>query len=144
MKILEDPRAHMSTGSPERFSSGPIWARPVALPQAERMLVRGHTGALVISLDFELHWGVRDHAPLDEAERARLLAARAGIPRILDLFDEFSVHATWAVVGLLFARSKEEAEAFRPEEQPNYRDARLGPYQEQLGTDECDDPFQFA
>jgi peptidoglycan/xylan/chitin deacetylase (PgdA/CDA1 family) len=100
-------------------------------------------GALVISLDFELHWGVRDHTPLDEAERARLLAARACIPRILDLFEEFSVHATWAVVGLLFARSKEEAEAFTPE-QPNYLDARLNPYREQLGTDERDDPFHFA
>ena len=134
----------MSTPSPQCFSSAPIWARSVAFPQAERKLVRGHSGALVISLDFELHWGVRDHAPLNQSERARLLAARATIPHILDLFDEFSVHATWAVVGLLFARSKEEAEAFRPEKQPSYRDARLDPYREQLGTDERQDPFHFA
>jgi len=137
----EAPRAHLSPPPSELLSSG--GARPVAYPRSEEKLVRGHTGALVISLDFELRWGVRDLWPLDEAERARLLAARACIPRILDLFEEFSVHATWAVVGLLFARSKEEADAFTPE-QPSYQEAQLNPYREQLGTDERDDPFHFA
>ena len=99
---------------------------------------------MVISLDFELHWGVRDQTPLDEAERARLLAARAAIPRILDLFDEFSICATWATVGLLFARSKKEAEAYTPAERPNYEDTRLDPYREWLGDDEHSDPFHFA
>jgi peptidoglycan/xylan/chitin deacetylase (PgdA/CDA1 family) len=98
----------------------------------------------VISLDFELHWGVRDHTPLDEAERARLLAARAGIPRLLDLFEEFSVHATWATVGLMFAHSREEVLAFRPEPQPRYQNASLDPYREPLGADEREDPFHFA
>ena len=105
---------------------------------------RDQAGALVISLDFELHWGVRDHVALDQAQRARLLAARAGIPRLLDLFDEFSVHATWATVGLLFARSRQEAEAFRPEVRPCYQNARLDPYGEPLGADEREDPFHFA
>jgi peptidoglycan/xylan/chitin deacetylase (PgdA/CDA1 family) len=106
--------------------------------------VGDQTGALVISLDFELHWGVRDRVLLDDAERARLLQARDGIPRILDLFEEYSVHATWAVVGLLFARSSEEAEAFRPHKEPHYRDARLNPYREKIGKGEDDDPFHFA
>jgi peptidoglycan/xylan/chitin deacetylase (PgdA/CDA1 family) len=110
----------------------------------EGKLVWEQTGALVISLDFELYWGVRDRVLLDNAERARLLRARAGIPRILDLFTEYSVHATWAVVGLLFARSREEAEAFRPPKEPNYRDARLNPYREQIGKGEDVDPFHFA
>jgi len=101
-------------------------------------------GAFVISLDFELHWGVRDHRPLSRAERSRLLAARDAIPRLLDLFDEFSISATWATVGLLFARSREEAQAFAPKRKPNYADPRLNPYSEQLGKDEKDDPFHFA
>jgi peptidoglycan/xylan/chitin deacetylase (PgdA/CDA1 family) len=105
---------------------------------------RKRPGALVISLDFELHWGVRDSAPLDGNERARLLSARQMVPRMLDLFEEFSIHATWATVGLLFARSRTEVEAFKPTLRPKYRDSRLDPYRETLGAGEADDPFHFA
>jgi peptidoglycan/xylan/chitin deacetylase (PgdA/CDA1 family) len=101
-------------------------------------------GAFVISLDFELHWGVRDHRPLSSAECSRLLAARAAVPRILDLFEEFSISATWATVGILFARSRDEAYAFAPYRQPNYANSRLNAFREQLGKDETDDPFHFA
>ena len=105
---------------------------------------RKRPGALVISLDFELHWGVRDFAPLDRNERARLLSARRIVPRMLDLFEEFSIHATWATVGLLFARSRTEVEEFKPTLRPKYQDSRLDPYQETLGAGEADDPFHFA
>jgi peptidoglycan/xylan/chitin deacetylase (PgdA/CDA1 family) len=109
-----------------------------------RNITRNQPGALVISLDFELQWGVRDHRQLDAKRSANLLATRAGIPRILDLFAEFSVHATWATVGLLFAKSRAEAQAFSPSVQPHYQDVRLTPYREELGKDERDDPFHFA
>jgi hypothetical protein len=101
-------------------------------------------GALVISLDFELYWGVRDHRPLDAAERKRLLAARALVPGILKVFREHAVRATWATVGLLFARSREEAEECRPRRLPRYEQATLNPYTEPLGRDESEDPFHFA
>ena len=105
---------------------------------------RKRPGALVISLDFELHWGVRDSAPLDGKERARLLSARRIVPRMLDLFEEFSIHATWATVGLMFAHSRTEADAFSPTRRPKYRESRLDPYQEMIGAGEADDPFHFA
>jgi peptidoglycan/xylan/chitin deacetylase (PgdA/CDA1 family) len=101
-------------------------------------------GALVISLDLELHWGVRDHRALDKAERKRLLAARGVVPGILRVFREHAVHATWATVGLLFARSREEAQECRPRRMPKYEQAALDPYCENLGRDESDDPFHFA
>ena len=113
-------------------------------PELQVSRGRKRPGALVISLDFELHWGVRDSAPLDQNERARLLSARRIVPRMLDLFEEFSIHATWATVGLLFAQSRTEAEAFMPSCRPKYRDSRLDPYQETLGAGEADDPFHFA
>jgi peptidoglycan/xylan/chitin deacetylase (PgdA/CDA1 family) len=100
--------------------------------------------AMVISLDFELHWGVRDFIRLDAAERRRLLSAREMVVRILEVFREYAVHATWATVGLLFAGSRDEAEAFQPRVLPAYADASLNPYLEQLGTSEDDDPFHFA
>ncbi|MBV9081963.1 MAG: polysaccharide deacetylase family protein [Acidobacteriaceae bacterium] len=101
-------------------------------------------GALVISLDFELHWGYRDRVQLDCKQRKKLLSARAMIPRILDLFEEFSINATWATVGFLFARSKDQLEKFRPEHRPTYRETHLDPYEEKLGSSESDDPFHFA
>ena len=101
-------------------------------------------GALVISLDFELHWGVRDKCPIDGAYRENLLGARKAIPRILDLFEEFDVAATWATVGFLFAESRREREAFSPSTRPQYADSRLDPYSEPTGNGENDDPLHYA
>jgi peptidoglycan/xylan/chitin deacetylase (PgdA/CDA1 family) len=101
-------------------------------------------GALVVSLDFELHWGVRDRVSLDRHERARLLSARCAVQEILSAFQEFSIHATWASVGFLFARSRAELEGFTPLYKPVYRDPRLDPYREKIGRDESEDPFHFA
>lgn len=101
-------------------------------------------GALLISLDLELHWGVRDRRVLDAGERARLLAARAAALRIAETFEEFEVRATWATVGFLFARSREEMDYFAPPVRPRYDDPRLDPYAETTGRGESDDPFHFA
>jgi peptidoglycan/xylan/chitin deacetylase (PgdA/CDA1 family) len=102
-------------------------------------------GAFVISLDFELLWGVRDHYPPDGgAYRANLLGGREAIPRMLDLFAEFDVAATWATVGFLFARSHEELRQFQPAVLPAYANPRLSPYSEPLGHGEDDDPLHFG
>ena len=68
-------------------------------------------GALVISLDFELVWGVRGEFGADGGDyRPNLLGARNAIPRLLDLFAEFEISATWATVGMLMAHTREELE----------------------------------
>lgn len=101
-------------------------------------------GALVISLDFELHWGLRDAHRVTGPYSRNLLGARTVIPRILDLFTSFGVHATWAVVGMLGCRGRREWEAFRPDELPQYCDSRLSPYEEPVGRNEQDDALHFA
>ncbi len=101
------------------------------------------TASFVISLDFELHWGLRDHTPLAPL-RERLLRTRAVIPVLLGVFDEFEVHATWATVGYLFAQSKEELLTFAPTHRPDYPSPQHDPFSEVLGADEDDDPFHFA
>jgi peptidoglycan/xylan/chitin deacetylase (PgdA/CDA1 family) len=101
-------------------------------------------GALVISLDFELHWGVRDKCAPDGPYRENLLGARKAIPGILDLFEEFDVAATWATVGFLFAKSRREREEFSPVIRPQYADKRLDPYVEPTGESEDDDPLHYA
>jgi hypothetical protein len=101
-------------------------------------------GAFVISLDFELHWGLRHHGPVAGTLRERLLGTRAIVPRLLSLFEDHQVSATWAVVGFLFASSREELEAHLPVLRPQYRHRGLDPYREQLGAHEEDDPFHYG
>lgn len=84
-------------------------------------------GALVVSLDFELHWGMRDVVTL-EAYRANLEGTPVAIRRTLDLFEQREIHATWACVGLLFARNADEARRFAPRLQPSYRAPERSPF----------------
>lgn len=85
-------------------------------------------GTLVVSLDFELFWGMRDVVTL-EAYRANLEGSPAAIRRMLDLFEQRNIHATWACVGLLFARDSAEARRFVPRVLPSYRAPKLSPYE---------------
>lgn len=102
-------------------------------------------GTLIISLDFELHWGVRDVFSVDEY-RENLLGARAAIPRILALFERYDIHATWATVGLLFFDTRDTLLAALPTTLPQYRHAQLSPYDSlhALGANEEEDPYHFA
>jgi peptidoglycan/xylan/chitin deacetylase (PgdA/CDA1 family) len=101
-------------------------------------------GAFVLSLDFELHWGVRVRQRPDGPYRGHLLGEREVVARLLDLFEEFEIAATWATVGALFARSREELLQFWPVERPAYLDPRLAADREPLGEGEDDDPLHFA
>ena len=101
-------------------------------------------GALVISLDFELHWGVRDKRASDGPYRENLLGARQAIPQMLDLFEEFGVAATWATVGFLFAKNRREREEFSPSVRPQYKNDKLDAYSEPTGDNEDDDPMHYA
>ena len=105
-------------------------------------LMAGH---FVVSLDFELHWGIRDHTPVD-AVRDRLIGVRRAIPAILALFRERGIRASWAVVGLLCANDRDEIEATLPRVRPRYRDPLLDPYPAiaEIGSGEDDDPFHYA
>lgn len=101
--------------------------------------------ALVISLDFELYWGVRDHLEL-EAYKENLLGVRQAVPALLELFTRYGIHTTWATVGFLFCRDREELLASVPDSKPRYIDGRLSPYDSlaQVGANESDDPFHYA
>lgn len=105
----------------------------------------GNAGKLVISLDFELYWGLRDQVPLD-SYRLNLLGVRQAIPAILQLFRDFGVRATWATVGLLCFSQRDELLRHLPARRPQYREARLSPYDDLgvLGANEAADPFHFG
>jgi peptidoglycan/xylan/chitin deacetylase (PgdA/CDA1 family) len=58
-------------------------------------------GVLTISLDFELIWGTLDLFGPERFRRA-CEVEREAIPRLLDLFAEYDVPATWCILGHLF------------------------------------------
>lgn len=102
-------------------------------------------GSFVISLDFELLWGVRDHADKD-SYGDNIIGAREAVLRILDLFVENDVKATWATVGFLFCEDKDHLMSCLPEVKPNYNRATLSNYAyfDEVGNNEKDDPYYFA
>jgi len=102
-------------------------------------------GTFIISLDFELHWGVRDVKTVEEY-RENLIGVRRAVPAMLATFAEYDIHATWATVGFLFFSRRSELLRALPTELPRYDDLRLSPYAELdgIGQDENDDPFHFA
>lgn len=108
------------------------------------MSVKPNFGAFVISLDFELHWGVRDIFAPSHAYRANILGVRQAVPALLDLFEEFGIAATWATVGFLFANSKDDFERFKPAVLPVYEKQKLFPYDEPIGANETDDLLHYA
>jgi peptidoglycan/xylan/chitin deacetylase (PgdA/CDA1 family) len=102
-------------------------------------------GVFTVSLDFELYWGLRDHVSLD-GYRRNLLGARTAVQRLLDLFREYEIHATWAVVGFLLFERREELLQALPSQLPRYKNETLSPYNHiaKVGTREADDPLHFA
>jgi len=104
------------------------------------------TGALVISLDFELHWGMRDHASATPEVVESLIASRSMVTRLAELFAQREVRATWATVGLLFTTSAQEAGSLIPEPalRPAYGRPELDAYQEPIGRSEDEDPLHLA
>lgn len=100
---------------------------------------------LVISLDFELMWGVRDHSTV-ATYGANVLGVRQAIPGMLALFHEFGIRATWATVGFLLCESKEEMVAMAPDDRPQYDQSALSNYSylDEVGEDEARDPYYFG
>lgn len=103
------------------------------------------SGVLLISLDFEIRWGVRD---LESAEsyRPNLLGERRAVPAMLELFSEYGIHVTWATVGFLFFETRKQLLAAMPTKRPAYRNRKLSPYENlhEVGADERDDPYHYA
>ncbi|MGM9584904.1 MAG: polysaccharide deacetylase family protein [Faecousia sp.] len=102
-------------------------------------------GTLIVSLDFELFWGMLDCCPLEDYQD-HVLGGRKAIPQLLELFQKYGIHATWAAVGFLFAENYEELRRYFPAEKPGYRNDKLDPYREfsRIGRNEQEAPCFYA
>jgi peptidoglycan/xylan/chitin deacetylase (PgdA/CDA1 family) len=109
--------------------------------------MKNSQGQFVISLDFEQYWGVRDVYSMRHY-REQMAGERTVIPKLLKLFEEHGIHATWAIVGLLFFETLEEMKENLPHLKPNYSVKELSPYpylyNGNLGPNESLDPHHYA
>ena len=102
-------------------------------------------GTLIVSLDFELFWGMLDVCPLEKYQD-NVLGGRKAIPQLLELFQKHGIHATWAAVGFLFAENYEEVRRYFPENKPGYANEKLNAYREfaKIGKNEQEAPCFYA
>lgn len=89
------------------------------------------TGRFVISLDFELIWGVHDKRTI-ESYGTNIEKVHTIIPRLLELFEDYQIKATFSTVGLLFCKNKKEMLAYSPRLKPGYVNQKLSPYPIQM------------
>jgi len=102
-------------------------------------------GILIITLDFELYWGLLGKIPL-ENYRENILGARAVIPGLLELFRKYQIHSTWAIVGFLFCESRHELMQVLPKNRPHYVNRSLCSYDHiaSIGDNEQEDLYHYA
>ncbi|MEO6404100.1 MAG: hypothetical protein ABIY51_09855 [Ferruginibacter sp.] len=111
------------------------------------MLLDSKKGKFIVSLDFELMWGVRDIVTSDRyGEHIR--GVHQALPRILDTFIKYNIHGTFAVVGLLFFKNKEELSENLPLRKPTYKNSKLSPYgnylKDSVGPAYPEDPYHYG
>ena len=84
-------------------------------------------GIFCISLDFELFWGMQDVVTQSEFSEIAKTTKEKAIPKILDVFKKYNIHATWAAVGGLLAQNENDfinnapAQGNRPSYENNER-----------------------
>lgn len=98
----------------------------------------------MISLDFELFWGVRDCYSQAQYD-TRVEAVHQILPRLVALFDAHQIQATFASVGMLMSKDKAELEQFAPARKPAYSNKHLSPYNGYLSSlNESNNSIHFA
>ncbi|MCL9972382.1 MAG: polysaccharide deacetylase family protein [Candidatus Pacebacteria bacterium] len=77
-----------------------------------------------------------------------VLGVRRAIPAMLELFERYDIHVTWAVVGMLTPPTRTALDASLPTQQPQYTDMRYSNYEylkhANVGPDESRDPYHFG
>lgn len=103
-------------------------------------------GKFIISLDFELMWGIWDKRTI-ESYGQNILGEQQVIPRLLDCFANYNIKATFAAVGFLFFENKIEFFSNLPDKKPSYSNSNLSPYIkyiDTIGNSFEDDPYHYA
>lgn len=97
-------------------------------------------GTLVISLDYELMWGMIDVAAKDGYGLTNVKQVPIVIKKMIGLFEKYEVHATFATVGMIMYSNRKELLADIPQKHPSYQQSVMSPYEhnyiQQITTEE--------
>jgi len=81
----------------------------------------------VISLDFELFWGV-SHSQTVASYGRNVQGEWDAVPRLLMLFRRYGIRVSWATVGMAMCRNYQEWRDIRPTVLPGYFRKEISPY----------------
>lgn len=84
-------------------------------------------GTFIISLDFELFWGVHDVYKKEQYEQ-NVRGAHQVVLSLLEKFTEYGIHATWAIVGMIYFKNVDELTPYFPQHKPSYLNERFSSY----------------
>lgn len=83
------------------------------------------SGNIIISIDFEMRWGVHDvYGPNMDAYRKNLENSRDAVTETLKMFKDRNLRSTWATVGALAMNDWNEYYSYKPPI-PNYKNEKL-------------------
>ena len=104
------------------------------------------SGLFVISLDFELMWGMKDVATPEGYGMSHVARVPHVINRLLELFANYQVHATFGTVGLIMLQGVEDALQRWPASLPTYNNPELSPYEDNYmaNISQAIEPLFFA
>lgn len=85
-------------------------------------------GIFVISLDYELMWGLIDLESANQYKESNVRNVPGVVESMVALFEKYDVKATFATVGMLMCDNKDELLRFAPALKPQYSNANLSPY----------------
>jgi peptidoglycan/xylan/chitin deacetylase (PgdA/CDA1 family) len=111
-KVFRSHSEHSLSGETER---------PSGIARALR------TPSFVISMDFEMFWGVAGFRSLD-GYRRNVEGEWSAIPRMLALFRKNEIRATWATVGMVMCSDHAQWREIRPALPPSYLRRELSAY----------------
>jgi hypothetical protein len=100
------------------------------------------SGYFVISLDVEKMFGVFNSKTFANYGE-NILGVRKVVPDILKLFSDYNISATWAVVGMMLMKSRDELFKYSPEKRIIYVDSSVSVYNFLEGINEVDYKFYF-
>jgi len=103
-------------------------------------------GYFIISLDFEMFWGMRDNKTINSYGN-NILEVHNIFPKLLNLFQQYKINATFATVGFLFAENNKELVHYFPKLKPNYDDKNLSPYNyyfSKIKNNKNNDKYHYA
>jgi len=104
--------------------------------------MNSENGIFTISLDFELYWGMRDVISV-EGYSKHLEGTPKAVELMLELFDEYNIHVTWATMGFLFCKNVDDLKKHYPKKLPKYIDDEIDLYR-YAQTEDLKNEYHFA